>query len=948
MTEIYRRETQKALLDTDFKPAPEEIQRRALNEQGVFYTTEDNGKAASFYSGFTPASEQDHDKVFRLSQTDNLMKAIHDANPLVTSIYFNTWDSYNHIYPFFDTPSQYPADMDIPQYNFYYDADAVHNPERKVVWTDVYIDPAGQGWMTSAIAPVYRGNFLEGVVGLDITVQTIIQNIQNLNIPWEGYAILLNGSGNIMALPPQGEKDFGLSELTQHSYQEAIRQESFKPDQFNLYKRQDTQALGEQMRTQGAGHFELLLNGESKLVAWETIPETRWKLVTIVAEQAVYSKANELATRFTQIGYLLITGLVVFYLVFFAYMWRRSKSMSRMISQPLEALQQMVQAIGIGNYYQTAPKVSIHELQDTGDAISQMGHELGHTAEALQISENRLQLALESTTDTLWDLDIPQQRLFINHLMREKLGVKESQEYIELSTLDALIHPDDLRDVQQMRAFVVKGDVDLFEAEYRIKNAQDQWIWLQSRGKIVEHDAQGQPKRLVGTYVDISARKEAETQLRLAKETADAANRAKSQFLSSISHELRTPLNAILGFGQLLKADVSLPDSERGEYVGEILSAGDHLLHLIDDILDLSRIESNRMSLSIEPVDAVQVARQCTEMVRTLAQQHKVGVQGRWPEQSYMVQADHIRLRQVILNLLSNAIKYNRERGEVFVFVEQKDQRLRISVQDTGPGISLEQQAELFKPFNRLGYESSNVKGTGIGLTISRQLVTLMEGEINFVSQPGLGSTFWVELPLSGDKDLANLRALERVQTTANAEVAQSANIGRALGETVPRPQLDPEQLRKERSAAASPSIATPPPTTAKVTTEPQAPRAPKQVLYVEDNPANMRLIQHVVGMIEGCMLLSSDNAEEGLVLAQEQHPDLIILDINLPGMDGYQALEILKQDARTSSIPVIALTANAMEHDIERGMAAGFMAYHTKPIDVPKMVNVIKEIVNV
>jgi len=235
--QIFRDAALNALRNEGFQPDVLELQRHALSESGVFFSRSDDGRAASFYANSTPVAQQDHAKALRLSQLDPLMRSIQAANPMVAAAYFNSWDSYNRIYPFFMTPEQYPHDMVIPDYNFYYLADATHNPGRKVAWTDVYLDPAGMGWMMSAVAPVYRDDFLEGVVGLDITVGQMLGEIGELGVPWQGYAMLVSRDHNIMALPRAGEEDFGLRELTEYSYAEAVRREVLKPEDFNLAKR---------------------------------------------------------------------------------------------------------------------------------------------------------------------------------------------------------------------------------------------------------------------------------------------------------------------------------------------------------------------------------------------------------------------------------------------------------------------------------------------------------------------------------------------------------------------------------------------------------------------------------------------------------------------------------------------------------------------------------------
>src|SRR3990167_5783860 len=315
---IFRDAASHALQNSGFQPDELELKRHVSTSNGVFYSRSDDGRAASFYANSTPPLQQDHVKALRLSQLDPLMRSIRAANPLVSALYFNSWDSYNRIYPFFMTPEQYPHDMVIPDYNFYYLADARHNPERDVVWTDVYLDPAGQGWMMSAVAPVYRGDFLEGVVGLDITVGQMLSEIGELDVPWQGYAMLVSRDNNIMALPRAGEEDFALRELTEYSYAEAVRREVLKPADFNLGSHDGMQPLLQAMASGQGRVQEVMLGGRQQLGAWSEIPQTGWRLLLVVDEENIFRETNSLAKRYLQIGYLLIVGLALFYLLFFA------------------------------------------------------------------------------------------------------------------------------------------------------------------------------------------------------------------------------------------------------------------------------------------------------------------------------------------------------------------------------------------------------------------------------------------------------------------------------------------------------------------------------------------------------------------------------------------------------------------------------------------------------
>jgi len=396
----------------------------------------------------------------------------------------------------------------------------------------------------------------------------------------------------------------------------------------------------------------------------------------------------------------------------------------------------------------------------------------------------------------------------------------------------------------------------------------------------------------------------ANAELANANEEARSANQAKSAFLSSMSHELRTPLNAILGFAQILTSDV-LPSTleQKKEFANHILKSGRHLLTLINEILDLAKVESGTISLSMEPVTLADALFECRTMIEPIAATRRVRVL--FPDvDGAVVMADRTRLKQVMLNLLSNAVKYNREDGVVVVGCEHPaPDRLRLSVQDTGHGLSQEQLAGLFQPFNRLGQEGGAQEGTGIGLVVTKRLVELMGGEIGVTSSPGVGSVFWIELG-----------------STAPLKSALNSSMASAL------------------AAPAANTMAAPDATAG----QDEAPQLPHLLLYVEDNPANLRLVEEIVAFRRDLRLISAPDGHLGLQLARAHRPEAILMDLNLPGMSGFEVLKQLRTDPETAAIPVIALTANAMPRDVERGLAAGFYRYLTKPIDIDKFTEAI------
>ena len=392
--------------------------------------------------------------------------------------------------------------------------------------------------------------------------------------------------------------------------------------------------------------------------------------------------------------------------------------------------------------------------------------------------------------------------------------------------------------------------------------------------------------------VDRTAALEASNQgLVTARLAAENANRAKSEFLSSMSHELRTPLNAIMGFGQLLaNTTVVLPEVKRLEFTRHIVNAGSHLLDLINEILDLARIESSSVMLSLEPVAIDDVLQECRTMIAPTAQRRHIRLLFPQDLQERVI-ADRTRLRQVLLNLISNAVKYNRDSGSVTVDVRAGTSgNVRISIHDTGAGLRPDQLASLFQPFNRLGQEAGKVEGTGIGLVVTKRLVELMGGTIGVESTVGVGSVFSIEL-----------------EAAAQAQPPIAAPTGNEAGAAAPRAAL--------ALGETSPLV-----------------------LHVEDNPANLRLVREILEIRGDVRQISAPDARLGIDLARAHLPQIILLDINMPGMSGLEALAVLQADPVTARIPVIAITANAMAGDVSRGLAAGFFRYVTKPIDMNRL----------
>jgi PAS domain S-box-containing protein len=510
--------------------------------------------------------------------------------------------------------------------------------------------------------------------------------------------------------------------------------------------------------------------------------------------------------------------------------------------------------------------------------------------EAVRASEERLGLALEAASMGYWDLDISSGESVWSPQLETLFGfVPGSLDRAEAFT--ERVHPED-REVVQGWVEAATGGGPSGEIQFRVLWPAGETRWMSGRGQVYR-DAGGRPVRMVGVVVDVSERQRGEAALNQAKQEADRANRAKSEFLSRMSHELRTPLNAILGFGQLLQVE-ELTEGQR-ESVDQVLRGGRHLLGLINEVLDISRIQTGSLAMSSEAVDVYELLKETIDLTRPLAAERELRIQAPSQEScSWTVRADRQRLRQVLLNLASNAVKYNRHGGRVsFACQPAADCRLRILVRDTGPGVPADKLHRLFTPFDRLGAEQTDIQGTGMGLALSKQLLQAMGGTLTAQSIEGKGSTFTVELARTEDP----LEHYQRASAAPSTPVQDSGS----------GPQ--------------------------------------RTVLYVEDNPSNLRLVQRILAERGGVRLLTAIHGQLVHDLVRQHRPDLVLLDQHLPDLDGEEVLRRLQADPQTAAVPVVVVSADATAGQIQRLLAAGARHYLTKPLDVPRFLIVLDEL---
>jgi len=510
------------------------------------------------------------------------------------------------------------------------------------------------------------------------------------------------------------------------------------------------------------------------------------------------------------------------------------------------------------------------------------------TENELHIIEERLKLSFEAANDGLWDWDLINKNIYYSPTWKKQLGYKDSELENIVGLAERLSPPEEwIKLLQTIKNETGKGSSRI-ECELKMWHKNGYLVNILTRTLVIR-DSNNKIIRYIGTHTDLTEKYRIIEALKIAKDEAIKANQAKSDFLASMSHELRTPLNAILGFGQILELDESL-DSSQLEYTREILEGGNHLLTLIDEILDLAKIESGKTDLNIEHLDCVSIINECIGMVSTLADSKNIQIYFE-QEKQIGIFADRTRMKQVIINIISNAIKYNRDHGEVYVSISLSPSSVKITITDTGFGIPASKTTDLFKPFNRLGRESGDIQGTGIGLFYAKKLTELMNGSIEFESIVDKGSIFSINIPIS---DEVSITRKEKKFNHGNS------------GYTHARVFL---------------------------------------ILYIEDNSSNMRLVTQILSQRSHIQLITATTGIKGLELIKTMHPKLILLDLNLPDMSGFEVMRSIRQNKRAATIPVIAVTANAMLEEIDEMNSYNFADYISKPIDVNTFLDVIDKV---
>ncbi|MBV1790427.1 hypothetical protein KQ940_20405 [Marinobacterium sp. D7] len=690
MTNLFAELTSRAY-DTPYIASEVEKGRYAFSETGVWHTRPETGEAAMFYSSITDIGDQEREKAWQMVQLDPLMAQLVNSSSLVAQAYLNTWDSMNRIYPAFDVVEQYPFDLDVTKYNFYYEADAKHNPDRGVVWTDVYIDPAGQGWMASAIAPVYRrgSDFMEGVVGLDIRVSEIVDHVLSLSLPWDGYALLVDGAGTILAMPNSAEDDWQLHELTDHEYSKAIEEDTFKPEEFNLFKRPDSLLVAQRLKADKTGVAELQLNGQLKLAAWAQIPGADWHLLVVVDQTRIYADANALKARVDQVAIGMILALLLFYLLFLAYLYRKSVRVGRRLSEPMVGLTRMIQSIGGGDYRPPSLATDITELHTLATGLSDMGSTLGRSREMLDDANRNL----------------------------EKLN-RQLEQRVEARTRELQLANTSLKQERQEQERLIA----------ELKSTQAQLVQSEKMASVgvlaagVAHEINN-PLTFVGTNISI-LNDYVPALLRLHEQTVDLVAEEKREQLAAAEDEQRFP-EIVDDMPDLLE------DCSEGVR---------RIRHITESLLEFSHVGNT----SWQTCDI----NHCIETTLVICYheyKYKAEIKTDLEPNIPQIEAVPAQLNQVIMALVVNAAQAIERMGEITITSGSTGDKIFFTVSDTGCGIKPEVLDHIFEPF----FTTKDVgQGTGLGLAVVYGIVKSHNGQILVESTPGKGSRFKVLLPI--------------------------------------------------------------------------------------------------------------------------------------------------------------------------------------------------------
>ncbi len=899
LTDLLRLETAQTLL----KPADNSLEsagRYRVTDDGVIYSLTNDGHAAVFFSGYAKLDQSVRDRIAKTARLDGTLERIVAVNPLVVQAYFNTYDSLNRIWPFFDVLEQYPKKMDIPSYNFYYEADAKHNPDRKTVWIDPYLDPAGKGWMVSSIAPVYTGNFLEGVVGLDITLDAIIKHVLTLPLPWQGFAVLVNKDGMLLAVPKPAEEVFGLQELTNHDYAQAIQQDSFKPENFNIYRRQDLQELAKAI-TESENNVTVINRHESFLVTSKTLPSTGWRLVVMAPESEIHSSAQKLADKLTRVGWYMLLALVVFYSLFFGFLYRRARKLSEDISVPLKGIQGMAIQIGEGNFKPDAPEYKVVEFKTTVQQMLVTADKLNSTEQQLikarELAEQANYAKGAFLANMSHEIRTPLNAIIgLSELAEDSKSASHYLPQIRLASQSLLVIVNDILDFSKIEAGKIELETKDFAVEDVLRDISNLFISsIESKGlelfirldPAVPRALRGDCQRIRQVLINLVGNALKFTEHGEIRIEATVVDRQKQhcrlKFSVSdtgigIAPEAKSEL-----FQAFTQADVSISRKFGGTGLG--LAICHELIELMGGHI---QIDSN-VGLG-------------STFEFTVITEYVAGDNNPPLSDPRFVNACVLASNQRQLAILREYLQPYAEQIETFSSVNKA----------------------------AAAFVTAKTNGHAFDLLILDQELPADFDEVLVSSQFELSTEDWPKLIY-----------LTHGESTSFISIGNSFSKA-AFRVTLPKPVL-PGTLTKalrdltiqkpEHNEGSQPSV--------NELAEMAAPIKNRIILLVEDIRLNQQIAMGFL-LKAGLQVRVANNGMEACYMVKSGYFDAVLMDLQMPIIDGYEATRRIRALDGCKNLPIIAMTAAAMQHDKEACLDAGMNDHLAKPINSRQMIETL------